>query len=82
MARFRKGQLVAVRHEHFGPMYKDEKWRLAIYLRKAKTIYCAQLVPTAYLASRELSCWHECVPAQEIWPWLKDLNPRVIDNAT
>lgn len=80
--RFYKGQLVAVRTGYCNEFFDDDKWRLAVYIRKAKNMYSVLLPPQEYLDYKAESYWRECVPAQEIWPWLKDLNPRVIDDAT
>ena len=78
-SRFRKGQLVAVRYEHFGPHCSDDCWYVAVYLRKVKDKFYCRVLPAFSIGSKD-SCWRECKPVQDVWPWLKELNARIIDD--
>ena len=75
MHKFERGQLVAVRQQD------DERWVPAVLFCEVEFEDCIKYKARGFGNSHQPVKWMQCVPAQQVWPWLKKYNARIVDDA-
>lgn len=74
--RFRRGQLVAVRQ------FEKDPWVVAVYCSRAGSCFEQRHKARRLGYSTEAVRWRYCLPAQDVWPWMNDLRPKIVCEET